>query len=654
MSPEEPDDRLTDSTAVARPGVAAAGRARGEALLKRLRVAPVLADGAMGTLLYARGVDYDRCFDALNETDPELVLGVHRDYVAAGAELIETNTFGANAVRLSEHGLERRVGQLNRSGAELAREVADAAGAADGEREVWVAGSVGPLGVALAPIGSVPRDRARSLFASQAAALAEGGVDIIAIETMRHLSEALVALEAVRAVCDLPVLVMVTFGEDELTATGRRPEEVARALAASGADVIGANCSTGPAMVLDVVARMSEVSDLPIAAMPNAGLPAVTSGRYIYTASPTYMAEKASALAAAGASLIGGCCGTTPRHTAAMREALAGQASDAPRITFPVAETTTPTSSATLRGPTRMQSALAERFVVTVEVDPPRGFNFASLVPELRRLRDSGYVDAIDVADSPRAQARLSALVMCALIQSQLGLETVFHVGCRHRNLVAVHSDLLGAHALGVRNVFVVMGDLPADGDYPDATVNKDITASGLMRLLATFNLGIGLNGVQLSEPTAFHIGCAFNFGARDLERELDVLRRKLDAGAQFALTQPVYDSRSVEDALDRLGGRFPIPLILGVLPLWSSRHAQFLHHEVPGVNVPPPVLERMERAGDGGRSEGVAAAQEVLGELSGVVQGAYFMPPFGKYELVSEVMAGVREPRPVDGEAGG
>lgn len=600
---------------------------------------PMLADGAMGTLLYARGVSYDQCFDVLNETDPELVLGVHRDYVSVGAELIETNTFGANAMRLAEHGLENRVGDLNRAGAGIAREVADAAGG------VWVAGSIGPLGVPVAPIGSVPTGRAHAMFAAQAAALAEGGVDVFVIETMRYLSEALIALDAVRHVSDLPAVVLVTFGEDELTATGRRPEDVAVALAGAGADVVGANCSTGPAMVLDIVTRMRRVVDVPIAAMPNAGLPAVTSGRYIYTASPAYLADTTRSLVAAGASLVGGCCGTTPRHVAAMRDALTGEIRDAPRITFPVPESTPTGRGATLRGPTALRRAVDDRFVVTVEADPPRGFDFATVMPELRRLRDSGYVDAINVADNPRAQARMSAVVMCALVQSQLGLETVLHVGCRHRNLVAVHSDLMGAHALGVRNVFVVMGDLPADGDYPDATVNKDVTASGLMRMLDGFNHGRGVGGGQLSEPTGFHIGCAFSFGARDLDRELRLLDKKIDAGARFALTQPVYDPGVVEGVLDRLGGGFPIPVLVGVLPLWNGRHARFLHHEVPGIRVPDDLLARMDAAGARGRDEGVAAAREVLRSLDGAVRGAYFMPPFGKYDLVPEIMSDIRSP---------
>jgi homocysteine S-methyltransferase len=607
--------------------------------MERLRQGPVLADGAMGTLLYSHGVSFDHCFEALNETDPELVCEVHRAYLAAGAELIETNTFGANALRLAEHGLENRVTAFNTAAARLARHEADRAGGK------WVAGSVGPLGVPLAPMGALPISRARALFGEQIAGLVEGGVDLIAIETMRYLSEALAALEACREACDLPVMVLVTFGEDGLTATGRRPEEVARALEDAGADILGTNCSTGPQMALDVVARMRGVTDRPLCAMPNAGLPAVAGGRYIYSASPRYTAEVAAEMAAVGVTVLGGCCGTTPDHVAAMRDALSGTESRPPRITLPVLETSGSAKGvASLRGPTGLERALAERFVVTVEVDPPRGFSLSGLMPQLRRLRDDGVVDAVDVADNPRAQARMSALVLCALVQSQLGMETVLHVGCRHRNLVAVHSDLMGAHALGVRNLFVVMGDLPANGDYPDATVNNDLTASGLIGLVGSFNGGVGIAGQPLEEATAFHVGCAFDFGARDMDRELRVLDRKLEGGARYALTQPVYDPRPVEAVLSRMGGRFPIPLLLGILPLWNERHALFLHHEVPGIHVPPEVLRRMEGTVEAGSEEGTAVAIETLTALGGAVNGAYFMPPFGRFELVTPIVEAVRD----------
>ena len=610
--------------------------------IERLRQGNLLADGAMGTLLYARGVPYDHCFELLNVERPDLVRAVHGDFLAAGARLIETNTFGGNAVRLAEHDLAGRGHELNLAGARLARAVADTVPGA------WVAGSVGPLGVHLAPIGHVTVERAAQLFADQVAALAAGGVDVILIETMRDLDEALIALAAARLACDLPVIVSTTFGEDGVTASGATPEAVVAALEAAGADVIGANCSTGPAPMLDVLARMAAVASVPLTAMPNAGLPAVVDGRFIYTTGPAYLGEVVAQRAAAGVALVGGCCGTTPAHIAAIGAALAAGRPDLPRLSFPAPDEPGGPLPAALRGPTALARALAERFTVTVEVDPPRGFNFAAILPKLRPLAECGLVDALNVADSPRAQARMSALAMGALIQGELGLETVLHMGCRHRNLVAMHSELLGAHALGLRNVFVVMGDLPANGDYPDATVVNDITATGLMQLLATFNQGEDVTGRRLDQPTAFHVGCAFNFGAPNLGKELALLDKKLVAGARFALTQPVYEVATVERVLDRLGGRFPVPVLVGVLPLWNARHAAFLHNEVPGITIPDAVMAAMARAGEQGRAVGVRLAHELLAALDGTVQGTYLMPPFEKYDLVPEIVAGLRPVLPL------
>jgi methionine synthase / methylenetetrahydrofolate reductase(NADPH) len=605
--------------------------------VERLRQGFLLADGGMGTLLYARGVGYDHCFELLNIERPDLIRAVHADYLAAGARLIETNTFGGNAVRLAEHDLSGRAHELNLAGAQLARAVADTIPG------TWVAGSVGPLGVHLAPIGHVAHERAAQLFADQVAALAAGGADVILIETMRDLDEALIALSAAHLACDLPVIVSVTFGEDGLTASGHTPEAVVAALEAAGADVIGANCSTGPAPMLDVMARMAAVTGTPLSAMPNAGLPAVVNGRFIYTSPPGYMGDVMAQMAATGVALVGGCCGTTPDHIAAIGAALAGGRPEGLRLSFPAPDEPGGPAPAALTGPTALARALGERFAVTVEVDPPRGFNFAAALPKLRPLAECGLVDALNVADSPRAQARMSALAMGALIQGELGLETVLHMGCRHRNLVAIHSELLGAHALGIRNMFVVMGDLPANGDYPDATVVNDITATGLMKLLATFNRGVDVNGRRLDQPTAFHVGCAFNFGAADLDRELALLEKKLESGARFALSQPVYEAGAVERAVDRLGGRFPVPVLVGVLPLWNARHAAFLHNEVPGIIIPAPVMDAMVRAGEHGRAAGVRLARELLADLTGAVQGAYFMPPFEKYDLVPEIVAGLR-----------
>ncbi|MFQ5459674.1 MAG: bifunctional homocysteine S-methyltransferase/methylenetetrahydrofolate reductase, partial [Anaerolineae bacterium] len=451
-----------------------------------------------------------------------------------------------------------------------------------------------------------------------------------------------------REACQLPVIVSLTFGQQGRTARGASPGEVAGAMAGAGADIVGANCSTGPAPLLEVTARMAAATTVPIAAMPNAGLPTVAGGRYIYTSSPAYMADVARDMVAAGVAIVGGCCGTTPEHIAAIGEALRGDGRPPQRLAFPASERVRAPARESLRSPTRLQDALEKGFAVTVEVDPPNGFDVGALLPKLRALRDTGHVDAFDVADSPRAQARMSALAVAALLQGELGTDTVLHMACRHRNLVAVHSELLGAHALGVRNILVVMGDLPALGDYPDATAVRDITATGLMSLMSKFNRGVDAQGRPLDDATAFHVGCAFSFTAPDAEAELRLLDKKVAAGASFALTQPVYDPAVVTRYLDRLGGRFPVPLVLGVLPLWNARHAAFLHNEVPGIAVPDEVLTRMASAGDEGRGEGVAIARETLMVLQGAIDGAYFMPPFGRYEVVADVLSGLTMGRPV------
>lgn len=612
-------------------------------LLARLRQGPLLADGAMGTMLYGLGIGYERCFDALCETRPELVRDLHQRYVAAGARLIETNTFGANAFRLAEHGLEDRVRAINLAGAQLARAVADAAAL---EERVWVAGSIGPLGAALAPLGPLDPEAARAAYAAQAAALAEGGVDLIVIETMRYLREAQLALEAVRSACDLPVAVLMTFGEDGRTASGRRPAEVAAALDALGADLLGANCSTGPAQMLEVMARMASATSRPLVAMPNAGLPAVAGGRYVYTASPAYMAELARDMVAAGLGLIGGCCGTTPEHIAAMREALASDGEAPPPLRLPgglVADggdaPVAGGSAPTLRGPTDFERALHRGPAVCVSVDPPSGFDAGGLLEALRPLAESAAVDAFVLSDSPRARPRASALATGALIRGALGAPTLLHVACRHRNLVAIHADLMGAHALGLRDLVVVMGELPAQGDYPNATVVNDVSDVQLIRLLDGFNQGYDQAGRPLAEPTAFHIGCRLHFGALDLGREIEAFERKVAAGARFAISDPLYDPSLLEAALERLGGAFPVPLLVGLLPLESARHAAYLHNEVPGIDIPPELLARLRAAGEQGREAGLSAAAELIAAVRSKVAGIQVLPPFERYGLVTELV---------------
>ena len=615
--------------------------------LARLADGPLLADGAMGTMLYSLGIGYEQCFDVLSESRPDLVRQVHERYIAAGARLIETNTFGANALRLAEQGLGGRVRAINLAAAQLACAAARQ-GERDGDERIWVAGSVGPLGAALAPLGPLGAEEAAAAYGAQIAALAEGGADLIIIETQRDLAEARLALAAARRHSALPVVVLLTFGEDGLTPAGQSPAEVASALAADGADLFGANCSTGPAQMLSVVARMADATGRPVAAMPNAGLPSLVDGRYVYAASPAYMAEAIVDMVAAGARLVGGCCGTTPEHVLAMRQALARSGASAAARSLPSAwsgglpapaEAGAAADGAPL-GPTAFERALAQGFAVCVEVQPPRSFSAASLIPTLAPLVQSGMVQAFCVSDSPRAKPHASPLAIGALIAARLGAPAILTLSCRHRNLVALHADLMGAHALDLRDVLPVMGGLPAQGDYPNATVVHDVTDLQLLRLLQGFNAGRDANGRPLERTTAFHAGCRFKFGALELEREIDTLLAKVEAGARFILSDPLFDLERFEQVESALGGRFPVPLLVGLLPLDGPRHAAFLHHEVPGMEIPAAILTRLRAAGEeGGAATGLDIAAETLAALRDRVRGAFVLPPFGRFAAVPQLL---------------
>ena len=605
----------------------------------------------MGTQLYERsGLQADRCLEELNVLDPELVKSVHLDYIRAGAQVIETNTFGANSLRLATYGLADKVVEINRAGVEIARAAQTLTG-----QSVWIAGAVGPLGQGLAPLGSVEPAQARQAFAEQARALSDAGVDLLTLETFTDLREIQEAISACREVCDLPIVAHITFAGEDSGANGDGPEEAVRALADLDVEAIGLNCSVGSERMLQAVEAVSEKTHVPISAQPNAGFPTYQGGRLMYLSSPEYVAQYARRMVEAGATLVGGCCGTSPEHIAAIRDALVGVQRPGARMPSKPAPKGARLRAAPQRvaEPTGLSKKLGNRFVVTVEVDPPKGFDVEPALEALRPLRDSGLVDAINVADSPRAQSRMSALAMASIIQSRLGLETVMHMALRHRNLVALHSDLMGAHALGLRNVFAVMGDLPSTGDFPDATSVSDITASGSIRMIKALNSGLDLTGRPIEQATTFNVGCAFGIGAADLDREFRILEKKVAAGADFILTQPVFSAETVEVARNRLGG-FPVPLLLGVLPLRSHRHAEFLHNEVPGIMVPDEIRERLRSAGDKAADVGLQMARDLLDEVSEMVDGVYFMPQFGRYDTVLDVLVGSRvmAERSLSGEA--
>jgi methionine synthase I (cobalamin-dependent)/5,10-methylenetetrahydrofolate reductase len=610
--------------------------------LERLERGVLLADGAMGTLLYERGVSFDRSFDLLNLTDAERIRGIHREYIRAGADVIETNTFGANRVRLAAPGAADEARRAARAGAQLARQAREEAGEA-----VFVAGAMGPLGKPVAPLGTIPREEARDAYREQAEALLEGGVDLLLLETQTDLAEVRIAVEAIRSVADLPLVVAFTFTEDGRTLYGAYPEDVIRDLAEARVDVFGANCSVGPQGLLDIVGRLGRRTKKPISVMPNAGLPRYEAGRFLYVASPEYLAEYAARYAAAGARLIGGCCGTTPAHIGRMREALKAPAaapeegaSEAPGVRVVPSP---PSAAPTVEPATR--SALAGKlargtFVVSVEVDPPRGIRPRKMLDGAEYLRRSG-IDVINVADSPMARVRMSSLALATMITHQVGIETILHFTCRDRNLMGIQSDLMGAHALGIRNILALTGDPPQIGDYPNATAVYDVDSVGLIRVLRQLNGGTDLTGNSIGEPTQFVIGCAVNPVAEDREAELDRFRKKMEAGAEFAMTQPLYELPPLLEFLERVG-KPRIPVLLGLLPLQSHRHAEFLHNEVPGITIPDPARKIMREAGDRGIEAGIEMCRTLLGEARSYVEGAYLMPSFGRYEVVARVAEAV------------
>jgi methionine synthase I (cobalamin-dependent)/5,10-methylenetetrahydrofolate reductase len=598
---------------------------------------PLLADGAMGTLLIARGVAQDANLDALNLTDPGRIAQAHRDYISAGAQVLETNTFGANRYKLAACGLENKLEEIIRAGAELAR------GEAGRGTDVLVAGSIGSLGVRLAPYGRVKAEQAEAAFREQAFLLLQHGADLILIETMNDVNEAQTALKGARAAGAQFIGVSFTFTRDGLTLLGDSPAAAARALAEAGADLIGVNCSSGPAQAIRILREMRAAAPAArFSAMPNAGWPERIGGRILYPAGPGYFGEYARAFAEAGACLIGGCCGTEPAHIAAMHSALESFNPRKPGASISV-QVLPEERTAVLQSQTQFAAKLVSgKFTMSVEVDPPKGFSTHKLMAGASMLAEAG-ADVINVADSPMARMRMSPWAVCHLIQEQFGIETVLHFPTRGRSLLRLQGDLLAAHALGVRNLFVVMGDPTAIGDFPQAADNYDIVPSGLIRMIKqSFNQGLDHAGKEIGAPTAFFVGCALNLCSNTPEKEIKTLWKKLEAGADFILTQPVFDPECApvfRELFRREYGELKTPILAGIMPLYGSKHAAFLHNEVPGMSIPEKIRARIERAGDRAQEEGVRIAVDLLMELRGVVQGAYLMPPFGRYDLAADII---------------
>ncbi len=607
--------------------------------LERLKRGPLLGDGAMGTQLHARGISFERSFDELNLTEPRIVEEIHRAYIAAGAELIETNTFGANRFKLARHGLERKVREINLRAVKLAREAREISG-----EPTFLAGSVGPIGQQLEPIGRISLARAQAAFQEQIEGLLEGGADLLVLETFTNLAELLAAVAAARASSDLPIVAQMTFAEDGLTLSAEEPSQVVSALERAGVDVIGVNCGVGPQVALQVLETMRSLTNGPLSAQPNAGLPARVEGRFFYFATPEYFGTFARQAADLGVAYIGGCCGTTPAHIAAMRAALgaAGHTPTAPRraVTSSIAIDFTPTDQLP---PTPFAQRLHDSsFVVSVEIDPPRGLNPAKCIAGAQLIKDAG-ADAINIGDSPMARVRMSALSLAVMIQAQVGIDTLIHFTSRDKNLMALQAELIGAHALGIRNIIALTGDPPRIGDYPSATGVWDVDSIGLIKVLERLNQGYDWLGTSIGKPAAFTIACAVNPTAEDLDQEIVRFKQKIEAGAHVAMSQPLYERETLERFFEKTGP-IPIPFLLGVLPLQSSRHAEFMHNEVPGIVVPASLRDRMRNAGENGIAEGLQQSRDLLEQTKDLVQGVYLMPSFGRYEVVAELVRWLRQ----------
>jgi methionine synthase I (cobalamin-dependent)/5,10-methylenetetrahydrofolate reductase len=596
----------------------------------RLRRGPLLADGAMGTELYARGIGPERCLDQLNLTSPELVQQIHREYIAAGSELIETNTFGATRYRLAGYGLADQVRAITRAGVTLAREAREIMG-----ESVFVAGAIGPSGAHFPPLGPVTYADVADAAREQVEVLAERGADLLLFETFTNLDELVAVIAAARQVCDLPIVAELSFDDTHQTASGHSVHQVVAALSQLDVVALGVNCGIGPRQALDLLGQLAASSDRFLAAQPNAGYPVRVGGRVSYGASPSYFADFARQAVASGATIVGGCCGTTPSHIRRMREVMQQGAPASVAVpaqpVLPVAVASGADSVPT----TGLADKLARGvFVVSVEVDPPKGSNPAKALKGAAMLREAG-VDLINIGDSPMAKVRMSGLGLAVLVQQQVGLETLVHVTSRDRNLMALQADLLGMHALGIRHVIALTGDQPRASTNPRVTTVWDVDSVGLIGILKGLNRGADYAGTSIGRPTQFLVAGAVSPNADDLDHELERLRRKLDAGADFLMSQPLFSMEQLDRFLQRTG-TLPVPHVLGIVPLESHRQAEFLHHEVPGFQIPEAVRERMRLAGDHGAAEGLDLAEELIEQARSVVAGVYIITSYGRYDAAA------------------
>jgi len=609
--------------------------ARAREFREQLAERVLVADGAMGTMLYSRGVFINRCYDELNLSAPELVREVHQEYVKAGAEILETNTFGANRMRLSAHGLAEKLDAINQAGVRIAREAA-------GE-QAFVAGSVGPLGVRIEPLGPTSFAEARGAFREQIEALIEAGVDLVILETFAVLNELREAVLAAREAAgpDLVLVAQVTIDDFRRMPDGTDTEMFTRKLDEWPVEVIGLNCSVGPKVMLETVEKMVSISSKPLSAMPNAGHPATVEGRKIYLGSPEYMAQYARRFIWAGVKIVGGCCGTTPEHIRLIRSEARSLQPEHRSLSVAIEEPAAKPQAlpkVPLEEKSRLGAKLAAgQFVAFVEILPPRGVDASKEIAGARLCAASG-IDCINVPDGPRASARMSAQVTCQLIQQQAGIEAVLHFCCRDRNILGIQSELLGAHAVGIRNLICITGDPPRMGSYPTATAVFDVDSIGLTNMVNNLNRGLDMGGNPMGSQTRFVIGVGTNPGAVNLDEEIHRFEWKVQAGAEYVVTQPVFDLDLLEQFLRRIE-HVKIPLIAGLWPLVSYRNAEFMVNELRAP-VPGEYLERMRRAdtAEKARQEGVAIAREMAARVRGMVQGVQLSAPFGRYQMALEV----------------
>ena len=604
--------------------------------LEQLKDSILVCDGAMGTELYTRGIFVNHCFDELNLKNPALVKDIHKGYIDARADIIETNTFGANKFKLKKYGVEDKVFEINKRGAELAREVA-------GDR-VFVAGSIGPLGILLEPFGKLSAEEAKKAVRQQAEGLLEGKIDLFILETFGDLNELALAVKTLKEMSDLPVIAQSTFGDNRKTLLGHEPEDVVNVLKEVGADVIGVNCSVGPQPMLEVIGRMAKAGARLLSAQPNAGNPRVVENRVLYMSTPEYHAEFAKRFITAGVRIVGGCCGTSAEHIKAIVNAVRALQPQRKGVSVRI----TPAKEIEVdviprEEKSRFASRLGRKFAISVEVLSPRGVDPAAVIDGVRRLADFG-VDVINIPDGPRASSRMSPMALAQLIEKNVAIETILHYCCRDRNLLGMQSDLLGAYALGLRNILVVTGDPPKLGDYPDATAVFDVDAIGLTRIVRNLNHGFDVAGKAIGTPTGWHIGVGANPGAIDLGLEIDRLYQKVEGGAEYILTQPIFDPDQLDAFLQRIKD-VAIPILAGIMPLMSYRTVEFLNNEVPGITVPEWIGKQLAEAtdADAAKEIGIHIAQQAILKTKKFdkIKGIYLMPPFtkDKYGIAMEVL---------------